>query len=223
MAITRKRESASISDAVAVPPFHNTPRTLRSAEAVAARRSLLTSPHMAPLLRLTEVLRNDGRGTVPGFRSAGWRHRGADLVLLEKPGPMTDDSRALGRIGSGFISRDNDDPTAEATFRFMIEAGLARDQTLIWNAVPWWNVTRRIRPDEQAAGLRRLSDLLALLPRLDVVVAVGNRPKRAARLIRDHGLPFLSSLHPSPLNRASRYAQWAQIPAQWAQAQQYLR
>lgn len=67
MAITRKRASASISDAVAVPPFHNTPRTLRSAEAVAARRSLLTSPHMAPLLRLTEVLRNDGRGTVPDF------------------------------------------------------------------------------------------------------------------------------------------------------------
>lgn len=39
----------------------------------------------------------------------------ADLLFLfEKPGPMT----SIAGGGSGFISRDNDDPSAEATFRF---------------------------------------------------------------------------------------------------------
>jgi hypothetical protein len=35
--------------------------------------------------------------------------------------------------GSGFISRDNDDPTAEATFHFMERAGIPRRDALIWN------------------------------------------------------------------------------------------
>lgn len=47
-------------------------------------------------------------------------------------------------MGSGFISRDNDDPTAEATARFMAKAQLAQELTLTWNIIPWWNGTRRI-------------------------------------------------------------------------------
>jgi hypothetical protein len=43
------------------------------------------------------------------------------LFLFEKLGPMTAEAG-----GSGFISRNNDDPTAEATFRFMEQAKIPR-------------------------------------------------------------------------------------------------
>jgi hypothetical protein len=39
------------------------------------------------------------------------------LFLFEKPGPMTAELGGSKRSGSGFISRNNDDPTAEATFK----------------------------------------------------------------------------------------------------------
>jgi len=35
------------------------------------------------------------------------------------------------RTGSGFISRNNDDATAEATFRFMEQSGIPRKLTVI--------------------------------------------------------------------------------------------
>ena len=35
------------------------------------------------------------------------------------------------RSGSGFISRDNDDPTAEVIYNFMQQAGIPRRQTII--------------------------------------------------------------------------------------------
>ena len=41
--------------------------------------------------------------------------------------------------GSGFISRNNNDPTAEAIFQFMEQAGIDRKLTLIWNAIRGWN------------------------------------------------------------------------------------
>ena len=50
------------------------------------------------------------------------------------------------RQGSGFISRDNDDPTAEASFRFYREAGVERRQSVVWNVIPGWNSTIKVTP-----------------------------------------------------------------------------
>ena len=83
------------------------------------------------------------------------------LFLFEKPGPMT----SARRKGSGFISRNNDDPTAEKIFSFMKEADLPRNRTIIWNVIPGWNGTRRIRAAEHKAGVDSLvKDLIPLLP-----------------------------------------------------------
>jgi hypothetical protein len=46
---------------------------------------------------------------------------------------MTSLDRARERTGSGFISRDHDDPTAEATFHFMRKAGLDELLSLMEN------------------------------------------------------------------------------------------
>ena len=82
---------------------------------------------------------------------------------------------AAGRgkwIGSGFISRDNDDPSAEATFNFMRDAGIPRDFTILWNVVPWWNRSRNISRDELREGVDCVTELIDLLPYLRAVVFV---------------------------------------------------
>ncbi len=80
------------------------------------------------------------------------------LFLFEKPGPMTADEAIGKRPGSGFISRDNDDPTAEAVFNFMRQADIPRELTILWNVIPWWNVRRGVERLELLDGARAFSN-----------------------------------------------------------------
>lgn len=75
------------------------------------------------------------------------------LFLFEKPGPMT--ALVGRREGSGFISRDNDDPTAEAIWQFMREAEIPREEAVLWNVIPWWNGTRAIKTEELRVEFQR--------------------------------------------------------------------
>ncbi len=122
------------------------PRSLKSAAAISARRTMLDRPHIAPLRDSAAKLRAENYGTVPEFDPMDGGTNARLLLLMEKPGPMTDDLSKTGRTGSGFISRDNDDPTADAIFTFMRQAGIAREETVLWNVIPWWNGTRTITP-----------------------------------------------------------------------------
>lgn len=176
---------------------------------------MLRQPHIAPLAAF-----------VAGLRCAhpGWEFSDFDpfdgglnadlLFLLEKPGPMT----SIAGGGSGFISRDNDNPTAEAIFRFMIEAGVPRERTVIWNIVPGWNGTLKVTTEELVTGTRDLKALLPLLPKVWTVVLVGRKAQRATSMVEALGLRVLVSAHPSPQVRASRPDIWRQIPLIWSQA-----
>ncbi len=195
------------------------PRSLRSPDAVAHRRQLLQEPHIAPLAAYVETLRSaDPMREFPDFDPLDGGSDADLLFLLEKPGPMTS---ARGK-GSGFVSRDNNDPTAEATFNFMRQAGLARQRTAIWNVIPGWNGTLRITPGELLAGMQALKGLLPLLPRLRTVILVGQKAHRAAPLIEPLGLRILQSAHPSPQVRAARPELWHRIPMIWSQANQAM-
>lgn len=197
------------------------PRAFRDPSAINARRASLNEPHILPLTTYVRELRGEGRGNVPDFDPLDGGVNAAILFLMEKPGPMTDDMALSGRVGSGFVSRDNDDATAAAIFSFMAEAGIERQDSILWNTIPWWNGTRSIKKDELAAGVERLDELLKLLPNLAAVVGVGSKAQSAERLLTSRGLPFIRSAHPSPINRASRPALWASIPNQWSEARQY--
>lgn len=140
------------------------------------------------------------------------------LFLFEKPGPMTS---ALSQ-GSGFISRNNDDSTAQATFSFMRQAGLPRERTILWNVIPGWNGTRKVSAKELQSGREDLLALITLLPRLKVIVLVGKNAQRAERSLQSLGLPILASPHPSPLVRASRPEAWNAIPEKWRAAAQLI-
>ena len=125
---------------------------------------MLALPHMAALARYAEALRARPGCTVPDFDPLDGGTRAEALFLLEKPGP---------RGSTGFVSRDNGTGTADAARDFMAEAGLARERTALWNAVPWWNGTVAIRENERSAGREALAALLHLLPQLQVAVMVG--------------------------------------------------
>ncbi len=196
-------------------------RTLCGQAAREQRNCLLIEPHMVPLVQFTNRLRATGHGIVPNFDPLDGGILAQALFLFEKPGPMTDDTRS-GRSGSGFISRDNDDPSAKAITAFMLQAAIPREMTILWNIVPWWNGTRRIASVEHRAGIAALLDLVTLLSKLKVIILVGSRAHRAEQAIAHLGLPIFKTAHPSPIVRASRPQLWATIPDQWAAAMPLL-
>jgi len=171
---------------------------------------------MASLRQYIAGLRTEGRGTVPDLDPLDGGTAAKALFLFEKPGPMTEPERSGRRAGSGFISRDNDDETAEATYLFMREAGLPRRLTAIWNVVPWWNGTRKVTAAELRDGVGAVRQLVTLLPNLRVVVLVGNKAARATSMLEEKNLRVVLSAHPSPVVRASRPSLWMAIPHQWA-------
>lgn len=194
----------------------DTPRTLRSPEVIALRRAMLTEPHVAPLAEYVAGLR---------LRHPDWEFQDFDpldggteadmLFLLEKPGPMT--SITGKRVGSGFISRNNDDQTAENVFNFMRAAGIERKRTVLWNVMPGWNATIRYNAAEVRQGVEEIRHLLPLLPMLRTVVLVGGPARRALRLLQALRSDLLihTSAHPSGQCYRFNPAQWNAIPSQW--------
>jgi len=181
---------------------------------------MLSLPHIAPLAAYAARLRSRPGLEVPDFDPLDGGIDARVLFLLEKPGPMTSPFRPV-REGSGFISRDNDGATAETTRRFMLEAGLPRRDTVIWNVIPWWNGTIAVTAPERAAGLQELQSLLALLPRLHTAVLVGRTAARARPIL--NRLRVLESAHPSPQVRAGYRAMWDAIPEVWRRAAETVR
>ncbi len=197
-------------------PPNDPPGALRDPALRQQRRALLALPHMAPLAAYVARLRRPGVA-VPDFDPLDGGTEAQVLFLLEKPGPQAASSRTV-REDAGFISRDNGGGTAEALRRFMLEAGLPRRDTAIWNVVPWWNGSIAVTAAERAAGLGELPHALALLPRLHTAVLVGRTAARARPVL--HRLRLLESAHPSPQVRAGNRALWDAIPGIWRQAAQ---
>jgi hypothetical protein len=101
------------------------------------------------------------------------------LSLSSNPGP-----RAGGDGGSGFLSRENDDPTAERMSQVFATVGLSDEHVLPWNAYPWY--VHQAYPNGLPAGLLNegldpLKRLLELHPQIRTVVAHGGDAKRAMR------------------------------------------
>jgi len=190
------------------------PRTLADESTIKLRLTMLSQPHIAPLTQFVQSLRAEGFGDVPYFDPMDGGINATSLFLLEKPGPMAS--------SSGFISRNNNDQTAENTFRFMEQARIDRITTCLWNTVPGWNGTRKISSSELRQGAACLHRLFALLPNLAVVVLVGKKAQKVRCFIEDHGIEVLTSYHPSPINYAMAPEKWSEIPCDWARVHKSL-
>jgi hypothetical protein len=193
------------------------PRSMRDPNVRERRLAMLHEPQIATLSAYAHQLRSRGIGEVPDFDPLDGGVDAQVLFLLEKPGPMT---AADG--GSGFISRNNNDASAEATFLFMQSAGIPRKLTVTWNVIPWWNGTRKVTTRELHEGVACVDDLIALLPKLRAVVLVGRKAARAEKHLQGKNLALFRSAHPSPLVRASNPQKWNAIPIEWSKVRSVL-
>lgn len=100
--------------------------------------------------------------------------------------------------GSGFISIDNNDPTARANTMFYDQTGLDRKRTLHWNAVPW-EVGSRPIAREASRARPYLLELVQMLERLKVIVVLGKPARESWELLYfDPGVPVIKCPHPNP-------------------------
>lgn len=150
----------------------------------------------AALLRWRDALERQGR-RVPGFDPLDGGAAARLLILLETPGP--------GGDGPRLVSRDNPTGTARNLSRFLAGAGIARADTILWNAVPWivhppGARNRALRRGEIAEGLKLLPAFLDLLPRLEVAVLAGRVAGTAAEVVARArpAVHVLAMPHPSP-------------------------
>ncbi|MBY0336922.1 MAG: uracil-DNA glycosylase, partial [Acetobacteraceae bacterium] len=158
---------------------------------------------------------------VPGFDPRDGGTGARLLLLLETPGPRT-------RPGD-LVTRDKPTPTGSNLRRFLGEAGLAREDMILWNAVPWLihaegARNRAPRAAELRAGLGFLPGLLDALPRLRVAVLAG-RFAAAAEPVIAAARPELAVLrmpHPSPTIVCTSPAIPARIRATLAEAARRL-
>lgn len=203
-------------------PNDDQPRSMRDPAVRERRRAMLTLPHMIPLVGYAERLRSAGM-QVPEFDPLDGGIDAQLLFLFEKPGPMTVDAGSGNRSGSGFISRNNDDPTAEATFNFMRQADIPREQTILWNIIPWWDGSREIDAFDVRKSTEHVLELLRLLRAPRAIVLVGKRAAKARAELLASGLAVFTSTHPSPLVRARWPERWRAIPSAWEKAKDALR
>lgn len=154
---------------VGTVPHDDAPGSMADPAVAARRRNLLDAPHMPPLTGYVREPRDRGQGYVPDFDPLDGGVQAELLFLFEKPGPKT-----FPPLGSGFISRNNDDPSAEALHCFMLEAELPRHGGVLWNTIPWWNGTIAMTGAEKRSGAAELRSLLPLLPEVRGVVLAGN-------------------------------------------------
>ncbi|MGN9789696.1 uracil-DNA glycosylase [Streptomyces sp. OZ13] len=193
------------------------PRSLRDPVFLTARlKAVRTGPSVRPLNDWVADLRERlGQGeSVPWFDPASGGVEARSLFLLEAPGRTAGGNEAgLRRTGSGIISVDNNDPTAQNCWLLRREAGLPYEHSLHWNVVPWYlgtadRITTAGRTEVQRA-VPFLHEVISLLPKLEVVVPMGRSAQAgwAAYVARyAPAVRTLATWHPSPRGLASRPA-----------------
>ena len=165
-------------------------------------------PHIAPVNRLVDELRGWGRGWVPYVAPLYGGVDASMLSVLRDPGAATHDAAG----GSGFLCLENDDPTAERFATFLAGAGISPAQMVPWNAYPWY-INRQPRAAELEAGIEPLRRLIALLPRLRVVMLNGRDAQAAWRRFARSHPDVAGGLHVIPTYHTSRQALWTPDPA----------
>lgn len=180
------------------------PKSLRHTSVRAQRVAELNAPHVQPLTRFVDDLRQQkGPGhEIPYFDPHDGGLNAKALFLLEAPGGKAK--------GSGFVSRDNPDETAKNIFTLSQDLGLDRRDCILWNVCPWYVGTpskiRAVRASEVVEAAEALRWLLGRLDQLKCVALVGRKAQlaRATVEVARPDVCIVEMPHPSPMfvNRA---------------------
>lgn len=142
------------------------------------RRAQLFAPHVAPLNRLVEQIRAETTESVPWFDPRHGGCRAKVLVLAQDPSGAASE-------GSGFISPDNNDPSAQNATIATEAAGLQPRELAHWNVVPWWvanpakKAPGRTLTSEAQRASRYLDRVFELVPDVRVVLLLGKHAQKA--------------------------------------------
>ena len=175
---------------------------LKNSRDLAERIEMLRLPHILPLVSYLNSMKNERWNgfEIPMFDPCDGGINAKALFLLEAPGPKA--------VKSGFISRNNPDPSAKNMNKLLLESGFKREEMLLWNIVPWYVGTsqriRTVKISDIEQALPFLKRLLALLKELKVIILVGKKAQRAgSRISKITEVPTVCSYHPSnqSLNR----------------------
>lgn len=179
---------------------------LATAGSIQDRRGHLNAPHMAGLVKLRDQLAAVAPAHIPHFDPLDGGTLARCLLLLDAPGRRAADSGSAAFAGTGFVSRDNPDPSADNLRAALMDAAMPREATVIWNAVPWYiGTANKLAPTlarnwhEAKPALRQL---VALLPSLQVVVLLGRKAERAEPLLRAEFTRLLVLKCPHPGGQA---------------------
>jgi uracil-DNA glycosylase len=147
----------------------NRPYGLHIDEEVARRKGMLNDPelaYIAPLKNYVQAMR-DGPPVreVPDFDPCDGGTNASILILLQDPGPQVNIT--------GFISRNNPDPTAANLCNILSNAGISRDRTIIWNVIPWHLDGQRLTQVERQNAVLCLEGLLRILQNLEFIFVCG--------------------------------------------------
>jgi hypothetical protein len=177
----------------------NMPRLMRDEAFRSEQWERRFEPHIAPINRLVDKLQDPGgRGWLPYVAPLHGGVRSTVLSVLRDPGPATQQGS-----GSGFLSIENDDPTAARQAELFAVVDVSPAAVLPWNAYPWY-VNRAPSAGERQIGVDPLMRLLNLAPDVRVVLLQGNDAKDTwRRLLRayptveeDRDLTVVGTIHP---------------------------
>ncbi len=185
-------------------PRSDEPRANRDPAEIERKLAFLQEPHIAPLTTFVKRLCMSHPGAaIPYFDPTEAGVNATMLCLFEAPGP-----KAAPPAGSGFVSADNNDQTAQNMWLLLQEAEIDRaSEYVAWNVVPWYvgdsGRIRAVRGADLADAKLATEELLGLLPEVRVAVLCG---KAAARAWERIGAPLdaVKAPHPSPRNMNSR-------------------
>ena len=203
------------------------PNALRYAEEQEARTSRIREPHVAPLNELVDRIRKE-RGPdyhIPYFDPCDGGIHAKILILMEAPGPKAIGPKAGG---SGFVSRNNPDPTASNLCKILQEADIPRSETVLWNVVPWYlgdgDKIQTATPKHLKEAGADLEALLVLLPQVEVVVLLGKKAQAGYKALKPaKGLTIFCAPHPSAQVINVRPASRGRIVAEFGKAKQQIR
>ncbi|MFC8045541.1 hypothetical protein [Nocardia sp. NPDC057353] len=140
------------------------------------------------------------------------------LSLFRDPGPR---SRS-GQESSGLLSLENDDQAAERYLEFFQTSGLRITDLITWNAYPWYT-TRKPSTADIDRGIAPLEQVIALLPKLKVILAHGLDAQAAWRRFERRHPDIAGKLTVIPTYHTSKQALFTQDEAVRAQREDKLR
>lgn len=170
----------------------------------------IRAEHIAPVNALVDRLNDPSAGRWAPYVAPVYGGTSARLLsVLRDPGPKTQ----AGNAGSGLLSIENDDATAERIAGLFADAGIDVGEVVPWNIYPWYiNKKPTTEQLDQAAG--PLLELIALLPDLAVVMLHGTDARRGwARFTRRFPDALPEGVLVIPTYHTSRQAFWHPDPA----------